>query len=107
MQTLTRYCREEGEKFNIWQARLNLEMQYGDPPEEAVMKLFQRALSYTDQKKLYMALITILERADKVNLGFTFGRLPASGYHMQALEMFGLILTCCCRHSALADGVAS
>ena len=61
-------CREEGEKFNIWQARLNLEMQYGDPPEQAVMKLFQRALSYTDQKKLYMALITLLERANQVSL---------------------------------------
>lgn len=41
-------------------------MQYGEPPEEAVMKLFQRALSYTDQKKLYLALINLLERADKV-----------------------------------------
>ena len=58
--------REEDEKFNIWQARLNLEMQYGQPPEEALMKLFQRALSYTNQKKLYLALITILERSDKV-----------------------------------------
>lgn len=66
MPMLNECCREEGEKFNIWQARLNLEMQYGDPPEEAVMKLFQRALSYTDQKKLYMALITLLERANQV-----------------------------------------
>lgn len=66
MPMLNEFCREEGEKFNIWQARLNLEMQYGDPPEEAVMKLFQRALSYTDQKKLYMALITLLERANQV-----------------------------------------
>lgn len=60
-------CREEGEKFNVWQACLNLEMQYGDPPEEAVMKLFQRALSYTDQKKLYMALVTLLERSSQVH----------------------------------------
>lgn len=59
-------CREEGEKFNIWQARLNLEMQYGTPPQEAVMKLFQRALSYTDQKKLYTALVNILEKAGQV-----------------------------------------
>ena len=59
-------CRKEGEKFNIWQARLNLEMQYGDPPQEAVMKLFQRALSYTDQKKLYMAMANILEKAGQV-----------------------------------------
>lgn len=58
--------REEGEKFNVWQARLNLEMQYGSPPDEAVMKIFQRALSFTDQKKLYLSLITILERASKV-----------------------------------------
>lgn len=63
--------REEGEKFNVWQARLNMEMQYGDPPEEAVMKLFQRALSYTNQKKLYMVLIGILQQANKVAQVFT------------------------------------
>ena len=71
-------CREEGEKFNIWQARLNLEMQYGDPPEEAVMKLFQRALSYTDQKKLYMALITLLERANQVSLSTSLPSLESN-----------------------------
>ena len=38
---------------------------YGLPllPEEAVMKLFQRALQYNDQKKLYMAALGIAERS--------------------------------------------
>jgi hypothetical protein len=44
------------EKFNIWIAWLNLENAFGSPPEEAAMKLFQRALPHNDQKKLYMAL---------------------------------------------------
>jgi hypothetical protein len=49
----------------VWVAYLNLENLHGAPPEEAVMKLFQRALSYVDQKKLYLALLTILERTNK------------------------------------------
>ncbi|GBG61584.1 hypothetical protein CBR_g22381 [Chara braunii] len=57
--------REEGEKMNLWVAYLNLENMYGNPPKEAVLKLFQRALMYTDQKKLYMALIGIYERTEQ------------------------------------------
>ena len=53
-------CREEREKLNVWVAYLNLENTYGSPPDEAVMKLFQRALQHADQKKLYLALLTIL-----------------------------------------------
>jgi rRNA biogenesis protein RRP5 len=37
--------REEGEKFNVWVAWLNLENAYGSPdPAAAVMALFNRAL---------------------------------------------------------------
>lgn len=61
-------CREEGEKFNIWQAWLNLENMYGSPtPDEAVTRLFQKALPYCDAKKLYLALLDILERTNKVS----------------------------------------
>lgn len=60
------HCREEREKLNVWVAFLNLENTYGQPPEEAVMKLFQRALQHVDQKKLYLALLAILENSKKV-----------------------------------------
>ena len=60
-------CREENEKFNIWQAWLNLENMYGSPtPHEAVTRLFQKALPYCNAKKLYLALLDILERTNKV-----------------------------------------
>ncbi|BDA47226.1 probable protein RRP5 homolog [Coccomyxa sp. Obi] len=60
--------REEREKLNVWVAWLNLENLHGSPPDEAVMKLFQRALPHTDSKKLYLALLTILERTSKEEL---------------------------------------
>ena len=66
--TQSRPCREEREKLNVWVAYLNLENTYGSPPDEAVMKLFQRALQHVDQKKLYLALLTILESTQKVSL---------------------------------------
>jgi rRNA biogenesis protein RRP5 len=59
--------REEREKLNVWVAWLNLENLYGTPsPDEAVMALFQRALQHCDQKKLYAALLAILQRTGKV-----------------------------------------
>ena len=64
--TQSRPRREEREKLNVWVAYLNLENTYGSPPDEAVMKLFQRALQHVDQKKLYLALLTILESTKKV-----------------------------------------
>lgn len=59
-------CRLEDEKLSVWVAWLNLEVQHGEPPEEAVAKLFQRALPFNNQKKLYLAFIGILERAGQV-----------------------------------------
>ncbi|KAG0628431.1 hypothetical protein M758_1G025900 [Ceratodon purpureus] len=53
--------REEGEKMNVWIAYLNLENVYGNPPKEAVLTLFNRALQYNDPKKLYFALLGIYE----------------------------------------------
>ena len=46
---------------------------FGEPsPEEAVMKAFQRALPFCDGKRLYLALVDILERTGQVRnpLGF-------------------------------------
>ncbi|WOL03965.1 rRNA biogenesis protein RRP5 [Canna indica] len=60
--------REEGEKLNIWVAYFNLENEYGSPPEEAVKKLFQRALQYCDPKKLHLALLGVYERTEQENM---------------------------------------
>ncbi len=56
--------REEGEKFNVWVAWMNMENAYGQPSgEEALTALFQRALQYCDQKKLYLVAVGIAERS--------------------------------------------
>jgi hypothetical protein len=57
--------REEAEKFNVWVAWLNLENLYGQPPGEAAMALFRRALPHVNQKRLYLALLAILERTGR------------------------------------------
>lgn len=57
--------REEQEKFNVWVAYMNMENQYGKPPEEAVSKVFQRALPYSNPKKLHMAFLKILEESGR------------------------------------------
>ncbi|KAL4342371.1 hypothetical protein GQ457_08G016920 [Hibiscus cannabinus] len=60
--------REETEKLNIWVAYFNLENQYGNPPEEAVQKVFQRALQYCDPKKVHFALLGMYDRTEQHNL---------------------------------------
>ncbi|KAK7278792.1 hypothetical protein RJT34_23828 [Clitoria ternatea] len=60
--------REENEKLNIWKAYFNLENKYGNPREEAVMKVFQNALQYNDPKKVYLALLGMYERTGQHNL---------------------------------------
>ncbi|XP_061360719.1 rRNA biogenesis protein RRP5 isoform X2 [Gastrolobium bilobum] len=60
--------REENEKLNIWKAYFNLENKYGNPREEAVMKVFQRALQYNDPKKVHLALLGMYERTEQHNL---------------------------------------
>ena len=54
---------EETERMNIWAAYLNLENKYGTPtPEEAVKKLFTRAVQLSNAKHLHMTLISMYER---------------------------------------------
>ncbi|KAB1222435.1 hypothetical protein CJ030_MR2G028763 [Morella rubra] len=60
--------REENEKLNVWVAFLNLENEYGNPPEEAVMKVFQRALQYNDPKKVHLSLLGMYERTEQHKL---------------------------------------
>ncbi|KAF5463024.1 hypothetical protein F2P56_018978 [Juglans regia] len=60
--------REENEKLNIWVAYINLENEYGNPPQEAVMKVFQRALQYNDPERVYLALLGMYERTEQHKL---------------------------------------
>ncbi|KAF7804182.1 rRNA biogenesis protein RRP5 [Senna tora] len=60
--------REENEKLNIWKAYFNLENKFGNPREEAVMKVFQRALQYNDSKKVHLALLGMYERTEQYDL---------------------------------------
>lgn len=66
LQTIN--IREENEKLNIWVAYFNLENEYGNPPEEAVVKVFQRALQYCDPKKVHLALLGLYERTEQNKL---------------------------------------
>lgn len=56
--------REEQERFNVWSAYVNLETAYGS--EEAASKLLQRALQYTDARKMYRAAISSAQKLGKV-----------------------------------------
>ncbi|KAJ3090994.1 hypothetical protein HK102_001993 [Quaeritorhiza haematococci] len=58
--------REEQEKLNVWIAWLNLENTYGT--SESLKKVFDRAASYNDPKKIHMQLAQIYERTSKTEL---------------------------------------
>ncbi|XP_022966127.1 rRNA biogenesis protein RRP5 [Cucurbita maxima] len=57
--------REENEKLNVWLAYFNLESEYGNPSEDAVAKIFQRALQCNDPKKVHLALLGMYERTEQ------------------------------------------
>ncbi|KAL7225150.1 hypothetical protein ACSBR1_020517 [Camellia fascicularis] len=60
--------REESEKLNVWVAYFNLENEYGYPPEDAVSKIFGRALQYCDLKKVHLAPLGMYERTEQHKL---------------------------------------
>ncbi|KAL2480440.1 RNA binding [Abeliophyllum distichum] len=60
--------REESEKLNVWVAYFNLENEHGNPPQEAVTKIFQRALQYCDPKKVHLALLGMYDRTEQHKL---------------------------------------
>ncbi|EMS58523.1 Protein RRP5-like protein [Triticum urartu] len=60
--------REEDEKLNVWVAYFNLENEYGSPREDAVKKIFQRAVQYCDPKKVHLALLGMYERTQQHQL---------------------------------------
>jgi rRNA biogenesis protein RRP5 len=55
--------REEGEKFNIWVSYLNMENSFGT--DESLDAVFQRACDYTDKKKMFLHLVSILIKSGK------------------------------------------
>jgi rRNA biogenesis protein RRP5 len=55
--------REETEKLNIWVAYLNMENSFGT--EETLEEVFRRACEYTDKKKMYTHLVSILIKTGK------------------------------------------
>eukprot|EP00897_Mesotaenium_endlicherianum_P004568 jgi/Mesen1/4139/ME000218S03256 len=60
---------EEEQQMNVWVAYLNLENVFGDPPKEAVLKLFNRAVTHGSPKALHLALLGIYERTKQADLG--------------------------------------
>ena len=55
--------REQQEKLNVWVALMNLENSYGS--HESLMKVFERAITYNEPKRVYMHLVGIYERTGK------------------------------------------
>ncbi|XP_048361288.1 protein RRP5 homolog isoform X2 [Sphaerodactylus townsendi] len=55
--------REEQEKLNVWVALLNLENMYGT--EEALMKVFERAIQYNEPLKVFQQLADIYANSEK------------------------------------------
>lgn len=55
--------REEQEKLNVWVALLNLENMYGT--EEALMKVFERAVQYNEPLKVFQHLCDIYANSEK------------------------------------------
>ncbi|KAF9588111.1 hypothetical protein IFM89_007587 [Coptis chinensis] len=56
------------EMLNVWVAYLNLENEYGNPPKEAVAKVFKEALQYCDREKFHLALLGVYEKNDQYKL---------------------------------------
>ncbi|KAI7898321.1 uncharacterized protein BX663DRAFT_525423 [Cokeromyces recurvatus] len=71
--------REEQEKMNVWVALLNLENNFGT--EETLQELFKRALVYCEPIKVYLQLVKIYERSEKLD--------KAEGLWQEMTKKFG------------------
>ena len=58
--------REEGEKLNVWVARLNLENLYGS--QESLMAVFQSALQQNDPLQISRRLASIYQDSNKMDV---------------------------------------
>lgn len=61
--------REETEKFNVWSAWLNLEVEYGN--DETVEGVFKRACQYNDAQEVHENLISIYIQSEKYSVSAT------------------------------------
>ncbi|KAI8342777.1 hypothetical protein BC941DRAFT_368731 [Chlamydoabsidia padenii] len=57
--------REEQEKMNVWVALMNLENQFGT--DASLEEVFKRALTFCEPKKVYLQLVNVYERSDKLD----------------------------------------
>ena len=64
--------REQQEKLNVWVALMNLENSYGT--HESLMRVFERAVTYNEPKKIYMHLVNIYERTSKLDVRLAAGK---------------------------------
>lgn len=55
--------REEGEKFNVWVAALNLENAHGS--EDDALRALGAALAHTDARRMYLAAVEAFARAQR------------------------------------------
>jgi rRNA biogenesis protein RRP5 len=60
--------REDQEKMNVWIALLNLENAYGT--DETLESTFKDAARHNDSKTIHLRLASILDQADKREVGF-------------------------------------
>lgn len=52
---------EETKRLNVWVTYFNLEMEYKNPPQKAISKVFQTSLQYMHPKKDHIALLVVYE----------------------------------------------
>ncbi|KAK3822890.1 MAG: hypothetical protein J3Q66DRAFT_424329 [Benniella sp.] len=58
--------REEQEKMNVWVALMNLENTFGSA--ETLEEVFKKAVQMCEPKKIYLQLVKIYERSNKIEL---------------------------------------
>jgi rRNA biogenesis protein RRP5 len=58
--------REEQEKLNVWVAMMNLENTFGT--SESLEAVFKRAIIVCEPKKVYLQLVKIYERSNKMDV---------------------------------------
>jgi ribosomal protein S1/tetratricopeptide (TPR) repeat protein len=56
--------REDGERFNMWVALLNLEARYGS--DETLDEVFARALQFTNAKHVALKFVSICQHTDRL-----------------------------------------
>ena len=74
--------REEQEKLNVWIALLNLENTYGS--QDTLDAVFREAVQMNDAKTVYLRLLAILEKSDKIDQAADLFRRAAKKFGYSA-----------------------